>query len=55
MLILDFSKAFDTMPHQRLINKMEHYGIKGNIHTWVSSLLKMGLHLFLQALSEAVH
>jgi hypothetical protein len=41
MLILDFSKAFDTVPHQRLINKMEHYGIKGNIHTWVSSLLKM--------------
>jgi hypothetical protein len=30
MLILDFSKVFVTMPHQRLINKMEHYGIKGN-------------------------
>ena len=39
MLILDFSKAFDTVPHQRLINKMEHYGIKGNIHRWVSSWL----------------
>ena len=38
-MILDFSKAFDTVPHQRMINKMEHYGIKGNIHRWVSSWL----------------
>jgi methylaspartate ammonia-lyase len=38
-LILDFSKAFDTVPHQRLVNKMEHYGIKGNTHRWVSSWL----------------
>jgi len=39
MLILDFTKAFDTVLHQRLLNKMEHYGIKGNIHRWVSSWL----------------
>ena len=39
MLILDFSKAFYTVPHQRLLNKMEHYGIKGNIHRLVSSWL----------------
>lgn len=39
MLILDFSKAFDTVLHQRLLNKMEHYGIKGKIHRWVSSWL----------------
>ena len=36
---MDFSKAFDTVPHQRLVNKMEHYGIKGNTHRWVSSWL----------------
>ena len=35
MLIL----AFDTVPHQSRINKMEHYGIKSNIHRWVSSWL----------------
>jgi hypothetical protein len=52
MLILDFSKAFDTVPHQRLINKMEHYGIRGNIHRWVSSLLKMArLTLFYKSIN----
>ena len=30
MLILDFSKAFDTVPHQRLLYKMSHYGITSN-------------------------
>jgi hypothetical protein len=39
MLILDFSKAFDTVPHQRLLQKMHHYGIKGNILKWVSGWL----------------
>ena len=30
MLILDFSKAFDTVPHQCLLYKMSHYGITSN-------------------------
>jgi len=38
--VLDFSKAFDTVPHNRLLVKLHHYGTDGNIHHWLSSSLK---------------
>jgi hypothetical protein len=37
--ILDFSKAFDTVPHKRLLHKLDHYGIKGPIHNWITNFL----------------
>ena len=39
MLILDFSKAFDVVPHIRLLQKLEHYGIKGKILEWIKAWL----------------
>ena len=38
-ILLDFSKAFDRVPHQRLLVKLRHYGITGNIYKWVSNFL----------------
>ena len=38
-LILDFSKAFDTVPHQRLLNKLEFYGINAQIKVWIKNWL----------------
>ena len=39
MLILDFSKAFDTVPHLRLIEKLDHYGIRNNTKQWIKGWL----------------
>ena len=37
--ILDFSKAFDTVPHKRLLNKLRLYGIHGSVLRWIESFL----------------
>ena len=39
MVVLDFSKAFDRVPHGRLLRKLHHYGIQGNTYLWISSFL----------------
>ena len=38
-VLLDFSKAFDRVPHQRLIMKLFHYGIKGKTLAWIQNFL----------------
>ena len=36
---LDFNKAFDSVPHKRLLVKMENYGITGKILGWCNHFL----------------
>ena len=38
MILLDFSKAFDTVP-QRLLSKIENYGIQGKVRNWIEAWL----------------
>ena len=38
--VLDFSKAFDTVPHDGLLSKLKHYGIDDKIWLWISNFLK---------------
>lgn len=39
VIYLDFAKAFDTVPHQRLILKLRSYGVTGKILRWIESFL----------------
>ena len=38
-IYLDLSKAFDTVPHLRLVNKLRGYGIGGNLLEWIKDFL----------------
>ena len=41
VVIMDLSKAYDLVPHQRLLSKLCHYGITGKLHNWIKIFLTM--------------
>ncbi|XP_052212121.1 uncharacterized protein LOC127831167 [Dreissena polymorpha] len=39
LAVLDFSKAFDRVPHSHLLTKLNHYGIRGYTLKWIEAFL----------------
>ena len=37
ILILDFAKTFDTVPHRRLLTKLKYYGVRGRTLNWIQN------------------
>nr|VZI32040.1 unnamed protein product [Spirometra erinaceieuropaei] len=39
VVYIDFRKAFDTVPHQRLLHKLSDIGIRGDLLNWIRAFL----------------
>ena len=39
LILLDFSKAFDKVAHEKLLLKLHFYGIRGNTLNWIKDFL----------------
>ena len=39
VIIMDFAKAIDKVPHRRLLYKLDYYGIRGSTHKWITPWL----------------
>jgi hypothetical protein len=40
IIFLDIDKAFDMVPHERLLAKLYAYGIRGRLLAWIRSFLQ---------------
>jgi hypothetical protein len=43
IILLDFSKVFDKVPHRRLLHKLRYYGIRNNTFLWIHSKIFTGV------------
>ena len=43
-IYMDFQKAFDTVPHKRLMSKLKSYGFGGKIVKWIENFLSNRSH-----------
>ena len=44
LIIINFAKAFDKVPHRRLLHKLEYYEYRGSTHKWINWWLSVRTH-----------
>ena len=57
-IFIDLSKAFDTINHNKLLVKLEHYGIRGSCHKLLTNYLSprvVACHSAVVPASAVVH
>ena len=62
LILLDFSRAFDKVAHEKLIQKLHHYGIRGDTLKWIKnfpdnrkqSVVMNGVNLYCIPVSSGV-
>ena len=51
---LDFSKAFDTVPHNRLLQKLDKLGVHGHLLDWFSDYMPVFIFMIVTWLSLSI-
>ena len=51
-MYLDYKKAFDSVPHRRLLHKIKGYGVCGNLLSWLTNFLD---HRYQRVTVDGVH
>ena len=41
VIVMDFAKAFDKVPHKRLLYKLNYYGFTNNTLLWIQDFLSL--------------
>lgn len=44
LMVLDFSKAFDRVPSQCLLRKIDHYCVRGSTFNWIRAFMTHRTH-----------
>nr|AQN68906.1 reverse transcriptase domain protein [Elysia chlorotica] len=52
VVYMDYQKAFDSVPHRRLMEKIKAHGIGGKIRNWIEDFLK---HRKQQVVTNGIH
>ena len=52
VILFDFSKEFDCVPHQRLLEKLQLYGVRRHVNKWIADFLGDGWQ---EVVQEGIH